>query len=342
MQPSFLIRGMSANGTLRIIAADTTELVKTAIDSHNASLTAGAALGRVLTANMLLAHALLKDQRDRLTIRVKGDGPLGGIITEGGLDGSVRGYVQNAQFDLPIRESDGKLDVGEAVGKTGDLEVIRSHAPYGDPYGTSVELVSGEIAEDIASFLYHSEQIPSAVLLGVSFTADGDVQHAGGVIIQALPDVEDSALTLLEANIRAFGQLTTRMAEHDLEHLVAEELVWGMGYDRMTEEPLPIQFACRCSDERALSALGYFSLEERLEMIDEDGGAEVVCHWCGKARFITAAAITAFNDRVSDTEVRCPDCGTVWYREAGVVTVRDGEMCSCGRKIELPDYAETP
>lgn len=335
---SFLLRGMSANGTLRIIAADTTELVQTAITNHGASPTAGAALGRTLTANMLLSHALLKDHRDRLTIRVNGNGPLGGIITEGGLDGSVRGYVQHATFDLPLRDTDGKLDVGAAVGAHGDLEVIRSHAPYGDPYSTSVELVSGEIAEDVAAFLYHSEQIPSAVMLGVAFAPDGTVAHAGGIIVQALPDAEDSALTLLEANIRAFGQLTERMAEHDLLHLVSEELTWGMGYDNLTEEPLPLRFACECSSERALNVLGYFTADERQEMIDADGGAEVVCHWCNTARFITAEEITAFNERISDTEVRCPDCGTVWYRNDGVITVRDGEVCSCGRPVEIPDY----
>lgn len=338
MQPSFLLRGMSANGTLRIIAADTTELVHTAIQNHGASATAGAALGRTLTANVLLGHALLKDHRDRLTIRVNGNGPLGGIITEGGLDGTVRGYVQHPTLDLPLRTTDGKLAVGEAVGSIGDLEVIRSHAPYGDPYSTSVELVSGEIAEDVAAFLYHSEQIPSAVLLGVSFAPDGSVAHAGGIIVQALPDVEDSALTLLEANIRAFGQLTERMAEHDLLHLVSEELVWGMGYDNLTEEPLPLRFACECTDERALNILGYFSTEERQEMIDRDGGAEVVCHWCNTARWVTGEEITAFNERISDTEVRCPSCGTVWYRNDGVITVRDGEVCSCGRLVEIPDY----
>lgn len=341
MQPSFLLRGMSANGTLRIIAADTTELVQQALENHGASLTAGAALGRTLTANVLLSHALLKDHRDRLTIRVRGNGPLGGIITEGGLDGTVRGYVQHPTIDLPLRDSDGKLAVGEAVG-AGDLEIIRSHAPYGDPYSTTVELVSGEIAEDVAAFLYHSEQIPSAVMLGVSFHADGTVQHAGGIIVQALPDVEDSALTLLEANIRAFGQLTERMAQHDLLHLLREEIAWGMGYDNLTEDPLPLKFQCECTNERALNILGYFTASERQEMIDRDGGAEVVCHWCNTARWITGEEITAFNERISDTEVRCPACGTVWYRNDGVITVRDGEICSCGRPVEIPDYhAET-
>mgnify|MGYP002738044228 CR=1 FL=1 len=332
MQPSFLLRGMSANGTLRIIAADTTELVQQALENHGASLTAGAALGRTLTANVLLSHALLKDHRDRLTIRVRGNGPLGGIITEGGLDGTVRGYVQHPTIDLPLRDSDGKLAVGEAVG-AGDLEIIRSHAPYGDPYTSSIDLVSGEIAEDVATFLARSEQIASAVLLGVYYGPDGQVQQAGGVILQALPDANDAALAVLEANVREFGGLTSAMQRAPLTELVSEELAWGLGFENLTPEPLALKFACRCSDEKALDALAYFSPNERREMIEEDGGAEVVCHWCGEKRWIGPELI----ESLEGDEIRCPDCGTLWHREGQARMVREGKLCACGRPMELPN-----
>jgi molecular chaperone Hsp33 len=329
-----LLRGIAAGGTLRVIAADTTDLVGEALARHQTSFTAGAALGRTLSAALLLSHVLLKDHRDRVTLKLDGGGPLGGVIADAGLDGSVRGYVRRPSLELPLR-SDGKLDVGGGIGREGSIEVIRSHAPYGDPYASSVELRSGEIAEDVAGFLMLSEQVPSAVLLGVSFDdAQGGsaerLRRAGGVILQALPGVEDAALTLLEANIKAFGQLTDVLAGHDLRH-VMEELTWGLGFEMLTDAPLPLEFRCRCSDEKALAAVAYLSQSERSEMIAEQGGAEVVCHWCGEARFVDAAAI----ESLSADEVRCPDCGALWYREGTTTMVRDEERCACGRKVAL-------
>lgn len=328
---SYLLRGLLADGGVRVVAADTTELVREAVTRHAASRTAGAALGRTLTAALLLGHVLLKDHRDRVTVRVRGEGPLGTIIADAGLDGGVRGYVQHPQADLPLRE-DGKIDVGGGVG-TGELVVIRSHAPYGDPYTSSIDLVSGEIAEDVATFLARSEQIASAVLLGVYFGRDGQVQHAGGVILQALPEANDAALAVLEANVREFGGLTSAMQRAPLAELVAEELAWGLGYENLTPDPLPLRFECRCSDEKALEALAFFSPAERQEMIEEDGGAEVVCHWCGEKRWIGPELIASLTGH----EIRCPDCDTLWHREGQARMVREGQRCTCGRLIELPN-----
>jgi molecular chaperone Hsp33 len=323
-----LLRGIAAGGTLRVIAADTTDLVAEALARHRSTPTAGAALGRALSASLLLAHVLLKDRRDRVTLKFDGGGPLGGVIADAGLDGTVRGYARYPELDLPLR-LDGKLDVGGAVGREGRLEVIRSHAPYGDPYASSVELVSGEIAEDVATFLAESEQIGSAVLLGVSFE-NGAVRRAGGVILQALPGVEAPALTLLEANVRAFGQLTDALARMDLA-AVMDELTWGLDMEMLTQQALPLEFRCRCSDEKALAALAYFTPGEREEMIAQDGGAEVVCHWCGEARFVGPEAMRS----IAGHEVRCPDCGALWYREGVTTMVRDEERCACGRKVAL-------
>lgn len=328
---SYLIRGLAADGGVRVVAADTTELVRGAVARHGATPTAGAALGRTLTAGLLLSHVLLKDHRDRVTIRIRGEGPLGGVIADAGLDGSVRGYVQNPDVDLPLRD-DGKLDVGAAVGK-GEILVIRSHAPYGDPYSSSIDLVSGEIAEDVATFLARSEQIASAVLLGVYYGADGEVEQAGGVILQALPGADEAALAVLEANVREFGGLTSAMERAPLTELVAEELAWGLGFENLTPEPLPLRLACRCTDEKALEALAYFSPAERQEMIEQDGGAEVVCHWCGDKRWIGPELIAS----LTGYEIRCPDCDTLWHREGQAQVVREGQRCACGRLIELPN-----
>ncbi|MCA9836767.1 MAG: Hsp33 family molecular chaperone HslO [Trueperaceae bacterium] len=325
---SYLLRGMAANGSIRVIATDTSSLVEEARQRHNSSATATAALGRALSGSLLLSHVLLKNHQDRLTVRFRGDGPLGGIITDAGLDGGVRGYVHNPKVDLAPRE-DGKLDVGTALGQ-GDIEVIRSHAPYGDPYSSSVHLVSGEIAEDFAMFLAQSEQIGSAVLLGV-YLEGNEVKRAGGVLLQALPNAEESALTLLEANIRAFGQLTDAMSRMSLLE-VLEELCWGMGFELLTDDALPVRFECRCSEAKAIDALAYFSPEERQNMIAEDGGAEVVCHWCNEKRWLEPDQIL----NISNNEIRCPDCSTLWYREGQATMIRDEERCACGRLVMLP------
>lgn len=325
---SYLLRGLAANGSIRVIAADTSSLVEDARVRHGTSATASAALGRTLTGGLLLSHVLLKNHQDRLTLRFRGDGPLGGIIADAGLDGAVRGYVTNPDVHLPFRD-DGKLDVGRAVGQ-GDLEIIRSHAPYGDPYTSSIKLVSGEIAEDLAMFLAQSEQIGSAVLLGV-YLQDNKINQSGGVLLQALPDAEESALTLLEANIRAFGQLTDAMQRLSMLEIL-NELCWGMGFELLTDDALPLKFACRCSDEKALDAIAYFSPEERQEMISQDGGAEVVCHWCNEKRWLDPSKI----ERISTNEIRCPDCATLWYRKGQATMIRDEERCSCGRLVMLP------
>ena len=329
---SYLIRGVGAAGGVRVVAADTTELVREATLKHGTTPTAGAALGRTLTGALLLSHVLLKEHRDRVTLRLRGDGPLGGVIADAGLAGTVRGYVSNPRADLPLR-ADGKLDVGGAVGSAGEISVIRSHAPYGDPYGSSSDLVSGEVAEDIATYLARSEQIASAVLLGVYYGAGGRVARAGGVVLQALPGVGDDVLPLLESNVRALGQLTTAMGRAPLSELVRGELMRGVDFELLTDPALPVRFACRCSDEKALEALAYFTPAERRAMVDEDGGAEVVCHWCGEKRWLEPAAILG----LGGAEVRCPDCGTLWYREGQTRMIRDLELCSCGRRVELPN-----
>ncbi|MBX3143477.1 MAG: Hsp33 family molecular chaperone HslO [Trueperaceae bacterium] len=327
---SFLIRGMAANGGIRVVAADTTQLVAEMVARQGASLTAGAAIGRTATAALLLAHVLLKAHRDRVTVRLTGGGPLGPVLAEAGFDGAVRGYAVNPTADLPPR-ADGKLDVGGLVGTGGEIQIIRSHAPYGDPYASSIPLTTGEIAEDVTTYLAVSEQIPSAVLLGVQFDARRRVAAAGGVILQALPDADDAALQLLEANVRAFGALTDQMLKAPLLQLVEGELCWGLGFELMTDEPLGVRFECRCSDTSALEALSYFTPEERAQMVEEDGGAEVVCHWCGERRWIDEEQMAT----LTGAEIRCPDCGTLWHREGRQAVMREGELCSCGRPVTV-------
>jgi len=170
------------------------------------------------------------------------------------------------------------------------------------------------------------------VLLGVHFDASGDVSQAGGVLLQALPGASDAALAVLEANVLAFEQLTTAMQRAPLLRLVKDELCWGLGFELLTRPPLTVSFACRCSDAKALESLAYFTRAERDAMATEDGGAEVVCHWCGERRWFDSDAIAA----IQGAEYRCPECATLWYREGQSPMLRVGERCSCGRSVELP------
>jgi molecular chaperone Hsp33 len=273
---NYLLAGTAAGTTLRVFAVQTTGLVQTAKEKHDLSATATAALGRSLSGALLLAQVLSKRPQDRVTVRVQGDGALGYIVAEGGRDGAARGYVKYPQADLPPRTSDGKLDVGALVGKNGEFAVMRL-LENSEPYTGSVPLISGEIADDLAGYLWQSEQIPSAVLLGVHLDSSG-VTQAGGVLVQAMPGVQDSDLARLEQNVAALGQLTTTMRQVGLLGAV-EQVLEGLGLE-LQPETLPLEYKCRCSLERSLASLVYFSAAERQEMI-EAGGQEVVCHWCG-------------------------------------------------------------
>jgi molecular chaperone Hsp33 len=273
---NYLLSGTAANTTLRVFAVQTTNLMQTAKTKHDLSPTATAALGRSLSGALLLAQVLSKRDQDRVTLRIQGDGAIGYIVAEGGRDGAARGYVKYPQADLPPRATDGKLDVGALVGRNGEFAVMRL-LENSEPYTGSVPLASGEIADDLAAYLWQSEQIPSAVLLGVHLDSSG-VTQAGGVLVQAMPGVQDSTLARLEQNVEALGQLTIAMRQFGLLGAV-EQVLEGLGLE-LQPETLPLEYKCRCSLERSLASLVYFSAAERQEMI-EAGGQEVVCHWCG-------------------------------------------------------------
>jgi molecular chaperone Hsp33 len=285
---NYLLSGTAANTTLRVFAVQTTDLVQTAKTKHELSATATAALGRSLSGALLLAQVLSKRDQDRVTLRIQGDGALGYIVAEGGRDGAARGYVKYPQADLPPRANDGKLDVGALVGKNGEFAVMRL-LENSEPYTGSVPLASGEIADDLAAYLWQSEQIPSAVLLGVHLDSSG-VTQAGGVLVQAMPGVQDSTLARLEQNVAALGQLTIAMRQFGLLGAV-EQVLEGLGLE-LQPETLPLEYKCRCSLERSLASLVYFSPSERQEMI-EAGGQEVVCHWCGTKYQITPEEIAS-------------------------------------------------
>ncbi len=288
---SYLLIGTAAHDTLRVLAMDTTALTEEARVRHATSPTATAALGRSLTAALLLAQVLSKRPEDRVGLRIQASGPIGYIVTEGGRDGSARGYVKHPQSDLPPRASDGKLDVGGLVGAIGEISVTRL-LENSEPYTGSVPLVSGEIAEDVAMYLSKSEQLPSAVLLGVLVGSSG-VTQAGGLLIQTIPGVSDETLETLEANLRSMPQLTSIMRDEGLGGVVVRALE-GLEFVAQ-RETLPLEFKCRCSLERAINAMTFFSDSEREEMA-ASGGQEVVCHWCNERYIVTPDLLRAMND----------------------------------------------
>ena len=331
-----ILRGLAGDGNLRVVAADTTDVVEEARLRHGLSPTATAALGRAMTGASLLAQLLLKTPKERLTLRIEGAGPLGGLVAEADAFGHVRGYAKNPKAEVPLRE-DGKLNVGELLGP-GVLRVDRS-LPNGEIYTSTVPLVSGEIAEDLAHYLWQSEQIPSAILLGVRVHGEGEVEVAGGVAVQVMPGAPEEVVARLEANLAGVQGLTPLLKEKGLEGTL-EAIFQGLGYTptdlralRYAQNEIPVRFQCRCSREKALEALVFFTPEEREDMIVEDGGAEVVCHWCGEVYRFSPEEI-----RSLVAEVRCPDCGALWLypRADGSVFRIEGETCRCGRKVEIP------
>lgn len=281
---SSLLRGTAAGGELRVVATDATALVREAHERHGLSHTATAALGRSLAAALLLAQVLGKHERSRVALRIEGDGPLGYLVAEASDDGSVRGYVRHPSAELPPRLGDRKLDVGGLIGK-GELAVTRL-LENGEPYTGSVQLVSGEVAEDVAVYLAKSEQIASAVLLGV-YLEGGEVRRAGGVLVQAMPGASEETLSRLETQVGELGTFTDAVEGRELQDLIAELL---RGLDPILEAPQPAAFRCRCSEEKALNSLQFFGPEELEDMIQE-GGQEVVCHWCNTHYQLTPAQI---------------------------------------------------
>ncbi len=273
-----LVRGLAGDGAFRVLAVETTDAVEEARRRHGLSPTATAALGRALTGAALLAFLLSKTPRERVTLKIEGEGPLGHLVAEAGVDGRVRGYVGHPEADVPLSEK-GKLDVGRLIGP-GELRVMRS-LPNGEIYDSSVPLVSGEIAEDLAHHLLKSEQIPSAVLLGVRVSPEGPVEAAGGMVVQVLPGAPEEAIARLEENLKDLPGFSALLKEKGLTGAVREVLK-GLDFEPTDlGEGVQVRFACRCDREKARDSLRFFGPEELREMAEE-GGAEVVCRWCGE------------------------------------------------------------
>ncbi|MGZ8853060.1 MAG: Hsp33 family molecular chaperone HslO [Thermoanaerobaculia bacterium] len=291
MNDDRLIQGMACNGDFRILAAQTTNTVENAREILDLSPVAADALGRALTGSLLLARLLDKDLRNqRVTLRFEGNGPLGVVIAEANVSGGARGYVGN-----PIPQ-DETLDVPRAIGR-GILTVVRGTPPAGHPYTSQVLLEGGGIATELTRYLAVSEQISSAVLLGVLKKREG-VAAAGGIIIQSFPHAGEDAIRQVEERIRELPPLSTLIEKMPIENVVAQVLE-GMDYKQIDASfNVPLSYKCTCSRERALAPMALFAEGEIREMI-EQGGSDVVCQFCGRTYTFTGQdllALTAKHD----------------------------------------------
>ena len=270
----YIVRATAADGQVRAFAATTKELVEAAREHHNTSPVATAALGRLLTAGAMMG-SMMKNDTDMLTLQVRGDGPLGGITVTADSKGDVKGYVNHPDVMLPPNPQ-GKLDVGGAVG-LGILNVIKDMG-LKEPYAGQVALQTGEIAEDVTYYFATSEQIPSAVGLGVLMNKDNTVRQAGGFIIQLLPFTDEKIIEQLEKKITEMKSVTEMLEEGMTPEMLLEEILGDFGLE--ITDTLPAQFSCNCSKERITKALISIGKKDLQEMIDDGEPIEVNCHFC--------------------------------------------------------------
>jgi len=284
-----IVKAISADGTIRAVIATTTQLVEDARRQHDLSFTAAAALGRALTGVALVSSVVAK--RGYVIMKFQGNGPLGKMLVEASPKGTVRGYVQNPQVELPLN-SLGNFDVGGAVGNNGYLHVTVDQG-FGRPYTSTVELASGEVGEDINRFLVNSEQTGSVVILGTHLNAKG-VEAAGGLIVQLLPDHTEDTICKIENNITTFGTFTFLMRRGMTLDDMLRRILDGFEVQPLTDVE-PLAFACKCDKERFIEALKVMDKQELIEMAEEDGQAEGRCHFCnatylvGKDRLLDLA-----------------------------------------------------
>lgn len=270
-----LIRATAKDGQIRVIAAITTELVGEATKVHNCSPTASAALGRMLTGGVLMG-AMLKNKTDSLTLQINGGGEAKGVIVTAHADGAVKGYIGNPEVDLPLN-SKGKLDVGGAIGKNGDLKVIKDMG-LKDPYIGQVPIYTGEIGDDLAYYFTVSEQTPSAVALGVLVDKDLTIKAAGGFIIQMMPGASEFLADIITYRLEEIPSVTSMiekgMSIEEILEYVFEDMDLKI-YDSIVPE-----FKCDCSRERVERVLLSVGKDDLQEIYNDGKNEELLCHFC--------------------------------------------------------------
>jgi molecular chaperone Hsp33 len=270
----YIVKATAANNQIRVYAATTKNMVETERKAHDLSPVATAALGRLSTAGAIMG-SMSKGEKDLLTLQIKCSGPIGGLTVTADVNANVKGYVENPQVMLPPSDK-GKLDVGKAL-DMGVLSVIKDMG-LKEPYVGQTHLVSGEIAEDLTYYFATSEQIPSAVALGVLMNKDNTVRQAGGFIIQLMPFTEESVVARLEEILKDIKPITQLLEEDKSPEDIINEVLGEFGVE--FHETVPTQFKCDCSKERVSKAVISVGKQEIEAMINDGEAINVHCHFC--------------------------------------------------------------
>jgi len=271
---SKIYKAIDSQGLVRVFFVDSRDIVETARKIHNTSPVATASLGRTLTMTALIGSGM-KDKEDTVSVFIKGDGPLGQIVTTANGNGAVKGYVANPAVHLPKKDN-GKLDVGTAVGK-GSLSITMDLG-LKEPYCGQVPLITGEIAEDFTYYYAKSQQIPTAISLGVLVDRDYSVKQAGGLFVQLMPGCDDETAALIEKNVTDLPSVTTMLEEGMTPDLIVTSVFAGLFFKYLDEDEY--NYKCDCSKEKIERALISLGEKELTAMIEEDHKAEVTCRFC--------------------------------------------------------------
>lgn len=281
-----IVRAISTDGMVQAAAICSRDLTERARQIHKTLPVATAALGRTLAAASMMGNALKSDGAS-LTLQFKGGGPLGTVLVVSDNEGNVRGYVTNPHVDIPLRK-DGKLDVGTAVGHEGTLTVIKD-LHMKEPYVGTIDLLGGEIAEDVAGYFVESEQIPTACALGVLVDRDQSVKAAGGYLIQLMPGAAEDTIAKVEGGIMAAGAVSAILEKNDDPEAMLRTVM--SDFDLKILETCPVEYRCYCSRERVERALISLGRTELEQMLSEQGGCQMTCQFCDAVYEFTAEDI---------------------------------------------------
>jgi molecular chaperone Hsp33 len=273
-----LIKGITADGHFKISVVKTTEVVKTAKANHQLSLLNTVILGKALTATMLLASELKGEER--IQLRMDGNGPIGFLVTEANQVGEVRGYVQNPAAELDYTDTGTQIGDGIGLGVLTFSKILYNEA---EPRTSSIQIVNGDVTSDVAHYLTQSEQIPSALLLDVGISEDGEITHAGGLMIQRLPGAPDGQIDMLQERLGSFPPIDELLSDGQYIDEIMTKAVSPLKAKELNRQP--VDFFCRCSRKRFKNALSMLNLDDLKDM--EGDGQEVVCQYCNKREFIS-------------------------------------------------------
>lgn len=281
----YIVRATAGAGSIRAFAATTREMVEYARNCHDTSPVVTAALGRLLTAGAIMG-SMQKSEDDILTLQLRGSGPMKGITVTADSNANVKGYPLVSDVIIPANDK-GKLDVSGAIG-VGVLSVIKDLG-LKDPYVGQVELISGEIAEDLAYYFTTSEQVPSAVALGVLMNKDNTVKQAGGLIIQILPGASEEQIAALEERLNKMPSMTSMLEDGNTPEKILENILGDLGLN--INDTIPTGFKCNCDKERVEKVVISLGRDELKEIVDEGKPIELKCHFCNKAYEFSVAEL---------------------------------------------------